>query len=135
MVLCAEKFIERLNAEGLRYSVNELDGGKVYISLGFGGRSTDFFFDGRDEGSHVAIRTIFDKCPEDRFAELIVVCNALNVEYRWVKFYVDKDNDIMVSDDAIVSPETAGEECFELLVHTISILNDVKPTLMRAIYS
>ena len=135
MVACAEMFVAKLNAENLKFSVRDLDDGGCCVSIGFGGKITNIFFDGDDDGSHVALRTVFEKCPADRVPDLLVVCNALNCKYRWLKFYIDSDNDIMVSDDAIVSAETAGAECYELLLRTVSILDDVKPMVMRAIYA
>ena len=48
---------------------------------------------------------------------------------------MDKDNDLVFHDDAILSPENAAEEAFELLIRTLKITDDVKPTFMRAIYA
>ena len=134
MNTCAEMFVAALNAKELNFNVNETEDA-VYVRVPFDGRVTHVIFDNRDNGVHVALRTVFEKCPADKVPDLLVACNALNVQYRWVKFCIDNDNDIMVEDDAIVSPETAGEECFELVIRTAQIINDVKPTLMRIIYS
>ena len=135
MVICAESFIAKLESLGLKYSTHDLDNGGTCISVMFDGRSTNVFFDGDDNGTHVALRTVFENCPADRIADMLIVCNSLNCRFRWVKFCVDKDNDIMVEDDAIVEPESAGEECMELLARTVGIIKDAKPTIMRAIYS
>ena len=134
MVLCAEIFTALLKTRDLHFTTNDLPDGGCCVSVPFDRRNTNFFFSGDDNGSHVAVRTLFESCPADRVPDLLVICNALNVKYRWVKFCIDKDNDIMVEDDAIVSPDTAGEECFELMARTVNILGEVKPIIMNGIY-
>ncbi len=135
MVVCAEMFVAKLRAKELTFNVSEMSDGDIRVMVPFSGKQFNAIFSGDDDGRRVAMRTVFEKCPEDRMADLLIVCNSLNVQYRWLKFCVDNDNDIMVEDDAILSPESAGEECFELLVRTASILDDVKPVIMRALYS
>ncbi len=135
MVICAEMFVETLRAKELQFDVRETEKGLCYVRFPYEGRITNVIFDSEDNGTHVALRTAFEKCPPEKVPDLLVVCNALNVQYRWLKFCVDDDNDIMVEDDAIVNPETAGEECFELLLRTVQILSEVKPSIMRAIYA
>lgn len=134
MVTCAEVFTALLTARELHFTVNDLPDGGCCVSVPFDRRNTSFFFSGDDDGKHVAVRTMFENCPADRIPDLLVICNALNVQYRWVKFCIDKDNDVMVEDDAIVNPDTAGEECFELLARTVDILKDAKPIIMAGIY-
>ena len=135
MVICAELFAAKMKAEGIRFNVIDRDDGGCVLSVPFEDRTTNVFFDGDNNGTHPALRTVFEHCPAEKIADVLVVCNELNVKYRWVKFCIDNDCDIMVEDDAIVSPESAGEELLELVFRTASIIKDVKPTIMRAIYS
>lgn len=135
MVICAEVFAEYLRARELAFDVRESESGLCYVRVPFEGRITNVIFENEDNGTHVALRTAFEQCPPEKVPDLLVVCNALNVQYRWLKFCIDDENAIMVEDDAIVSPETAGEECFELVLRTVQILQEVKPTIMRAIYA
>ncbi len=135
MVACAEAFKATLDSKEFIYDIAQRDDGGTVIGIVISNRRTCFFFDGDDNGTHAAVRTIFDKCPDDRLNDVLIVCNALNAQYRWLKFYIDKDNDIMVEDDAILTPETAGEECFELLARTANIIEKAKPQIMRALYS
>lgn len=134
MVICAESFAAKLKEEDIKFAVQELPNDRVCISIPFNGIMTNVFFDADDDGSRPAFRTMLEHCPDDRVADLLVVCNAMNNEYRWLKFCIDSDNDIMLEDDAIVTPENAGSECVELIYRTASIVKDVKPTFMRAIY-
>ena len=79
--------------------------------------------------------TCFESVPEDKFLEALIACNELNAQYKWVTFYIDKDKDIIVHDDAILNVETAAEEAFELLLRMLDITSDAKPVLMKAIYA
>ena len=136
MVINAELFTANLDSKGIKYMTDELpDNGTVVTVMSKAG-ATHVFFDSDDDGQHVAFRTRLESCPEDKVADMLMVCNVLNGKYRWLKFYVNlDDNNIMVEDDAILSPETAGEECFELLGRTVNILDEVKPLIMKVIYA
>ena len=134
MVTNAEMFIATLEARGLKYTTNDLGNGGVAVGVMFDYIMTHVIFDGRDDGSHVAFRTRLEGCPADKMTDIIVLCNSLNEKYRWEKFYISSDGNIRVEDDAIVTPETAGEECFELLIRTVQIIKDVRPTIMKAMY-
>ena len=132
MLLSAQLFIEDLKSKNLQFNARELDD-EVVVSFPYDGKVTNFIFSGED-GKYVSMFTMFESIPADKVGDLLVVCNNLNATYKWLKFFVDKDNDLMVQDDAILSPESAAEECFELLVRRTNILKDVKSAIMRAIY-
>ena len=134
MVTCAEAFTANLDSKEIRYTVCERENGGIIIQVPFSGKVTNVIFDGDDNGTHPALRTVFETCPSDRIADVLVVCNQMNQRFRWVKFYVDNDSDVMIEDDAIVTPENAGEELFELLIRTVNIMKDAKPSIMRAMF-
>ena len=134
MNVCAGNFINYLKERDFTFNVKEKEGTDTTVTFPYQGKMTSFAFTG-DDGCYVSIHTVYENVPEEKFADLLIVCNELNTEYRWLKFYVDTDNDLMVEDDAILEPETAADECFELLVRRINILDDVKPRIMRAIYA
>ena len=132
MLLAAQLFMEDLESKQLRYSFREVND-DVVVNFPYDGKFTNFVFSGND-GCYVSMYTVFESCPPEKIADMLVLCNALNAKYKWLKFYIDKDNDIMVEDDAIVTPENAAAECFELLARRINILKEVKPEIMRLIY-
>ncbi len=135
MIDSAQMYIAKLKAEELKYTTRDLPDGSIVVSVMFNMVFTHAIFQSNDNGKHVAFRTQLESVPAEKVNDMLVVCNSLNMRYRWLKFYLDKDNDIMVEDDAIVSPETAGEECFELLIRTAGIIKEVKPFIMKAIYA
>lgn len=133
MLACAELFKAVLDSKDFNYNYKDL-GEEDVISFPYQGKVANCFFSG-DDGEYVSIYLVFDRVPEDRTADAIFVCNELNCKYKWVTFYVDKDNDLMFHDDAILSVENAGSECLELLVRMLDIAGDVKPVIMKAFYA
>ena len=134
MNICAELFVAKMDTVNVHYTVSERED-KVIIRVPFDGYSTTVVLDNDDDGTHPALRTVLENCPDDKIADVIYVCNQLNMKFRWVKFYVDSDGDVMIEDDAIVSSENAGEELLELVYRTASIIKEAKPSIMRAIYA
>ena len=93
-----------------------------------------FFFD--PEGGSVNIK-VFEICKpdEEKLMNMYVAINELNNSYRWIKLYLDDDNEVTASGDAIINEDTAGEECFEILIRYLSILDEAYPTLMKAMWA
>lgn len=95
----------------------------------------------------VAILVLFDKngknlvqfvCTEvanfkdNKYAAGLVLCNSLNAKYRWCKFYLDKDSDLLVEADALVEINTVGSECAEMVSRMVDIIDGAYPDIMRA---
>ncbi len=133
MLLCAQLFMEDMKTKEINFQMKEISEDELVIAVPFEGKLTQMFFSGPD-GRYVAIYTVYESVPADKVTDLYVVCNQLNASYKWLKFFLDKDNDIVVQDDAIVSPESAAGECFELLLRRAVILKEVRPAIMRAIF-
>ena len=72
---------------------------------------------------------------EYKLPDALLACNEMNCRFKWVTFSLDRDNDIVMHDDAILSPANAAEEAFELLVRILKIGDQVKPELMKIIYA
>lgn len=68
----------------------------------------------------------------DKYAPGVVVCNSLNNKYRWVKFYLDDECDLMVGADAIVDMDTVGPVCCEIVQRMVDIIDAAYPDIMRA---
>lgn len=134
MNICAQAFANNLDSKNLTYSVTRDDDSRTVISFPYKQRRTSIIFAG-EEGIQCQFQTVIESVPEDKVMDLIVVCNSLNTQYRFVKFVVDSDNDLMNYSDAILTPETAGDECFEVLLRSLQIIEEAKPTFMKAIYA
>ena len=130
---CASLFVENLKSKKLNYQCGTDKDGDSVVEFPSQGKIAKIFFAG-DQGKYMSLYLVFEHVPADKVADVIFVCNDLNCRYKWVTFYVDKDNDVVFHDDAILSPSNAADEAFELLVRTLKIGDDVKPQIMRAIY-
>lgn len=131
---CASLFVETLKAKNLNFqSGTDRDGDSV-VEFPYQGKVTKIFFSG-DQGKYMSLYLVYERVPADKVADVIFTCNDLNCQYKWITFYVDKDNDVVFHDDAILSPSNAADEAFELLLRTLKIGDDVKPQIMRAIYA
>ena len=133
MLKCAELFVADLSSKNLHFDSYDSNDASI-VKFPYDNRTTTCVFKGED-GTYLSIYTVFERVPEDKYADVLIVCNSLNAKYKWLKFYIDEDNDIMVEDDAILTVATAAEECFELLMRRLNIMNESKPEVMRAIYS
>lgn len=131
---CAELFVDLLKSEDLKFQTATDGDGDTVVSIAFQGKPSTIFFSG-DTGNYLSIYTVFEHIPDDKLADVIFTCNELNAQYKWVTFYVDKDNDLVLHDDAILSIDDAAAESFELLLRMIKIAEDVKPKIMKAIYA
>ena len=131
---CAQAFVELLQAKNLNFQSGSMDNGHSVVDFPYQGKVAKLIFSG-DAGEYLSIYMVYERVPEEKLADVIFTCNDLNCEYKWITFYVDKDNDVILHDDAILSAENASEEAFELLVRMVKIGEDIKPIIMKAIYA
>ena len=68
----------------------------------------------------------------DKYAAGLLACNDANKQYRWVRFYIDGDNDVVAAADAIVSEESVFDETIELIVRMLNIVDELYPSFMKA---
>lgn len=134
MNACAELFVKNLKSKNLNFATADTDRGDTVVDFPYQGKVTKLIFSG-ETGEYCSFYLVYERVPEDKVADVIFTCNELNAEYKWVTFYVDKDNDLVIHDDAILSVESAAEEAFELLVRMLKITDDLRPRIMKAIYA
>lgn len=134
MNLCAQRMKENLESKKLNFRCGTTKDGDSVIEFPYEGKIARMFFCG-DEGRYLSVYEVYEHVPKEKTADVIFVCNDLNVQYKWVTFYVDKDNDVVLHLDAILEPSTAAEDAFELLVRLLNIGDEVKPVIMKAIYA
>ena len=127
-----------MDSKSMRYQ--ESNDGKV-LKVGIGGLknkgSVDIlvFFD--DDDTSVGIRC-FNICsvPENKKQDIYKVCSQQNHRFRWVKFYVgSEDNSVSAEDDAVIQPESCGEEIFELILRMAGVVDEAYPIFMKALWS
>ena len=97
------------------------------------------FFSQDDDHNDVQMRItgILCKVEKEKRAAMLEACNRINSEMRFLKFYLDKDGDVMGQADlpAAASEDCAGECCFELFVRSMQILDRCYRYFPEAYYS
>lgn len=131
---CAELFVELLKSKNLNFQSGVDKDGDSVVEFPYQGKVLKVFFCG-NEGQYMSMYLVYERVPADKLTDLIFACNELNSQYKWVTFYVDRDNDIVLHDDAILSVENAADEAFELLLRILKIGEDNKAKIMRLIYA
>lgn len=131
-----QRFTNYLDMKGVKYTVdNEY---KLHVSFSADNTSSivvNVIFDKEGNGIVRFVVWSIGKFPESKIGAGMVACNELNKKYRWVKFYIDADDEGCAEMDAIVDEETAGQECHELLYRVVNIVDEAYPDIMRALYA
>ena len=131
------QFMRYMGLQGIRYS--ELT--ETTVSVGF---TTDnvpsvtvlvsFDSDGNGyaEFGSYGIGTVK---ADEKYANALVLCNDLNKQYRWVKFYIDDDRSIVAKADAILDYDSAGSECLEIVNRMVGIIDSSYSQFMKLMWS
>lgn len=119
-----DQFGDDMEVIQARYSADNVD--RVEVRL---------FFD--EDNRSVAVRSFnICKVAEARKPAIYETCSKLNDKFRWVKFYVDEDdNTVTAAMDAIIQLDSCGEESKELILRTVGIVDDAYPELMKALWA
>lgn len=121
-----EAFAKKLDAEKIKYDLHQ-EKPIVYISYkgdNFDGLTFTFIFD--DDGKSFALRVFsIEKFTPDQLPDAYEFCNSMCYAYRWLRFYVDSDNEFTAALDAVIDENNTGDVCYELLSRSVSIVDDV----------
>lgn len=138
MNTCALSFMNYLNKGDIKYSV--LDSNKIAIN--FSGKNcssirTIFSFSDENLDVSVHVASIAEVEKENERKQLVAhsLCNTLNSNMRWLKFYINSDNEIVAESDAIISPDTAGDVCTMLLMKTVEVVDSTYPVIMTSLWT
>lgn len=63
------------------------------------------------------------------------LCNALHNQYRWLKFYLDEDLDLIACLDTYFDENTCGFFCSDLVGRSVSIIDEVYPQIASALWA
>jgi len=128
-------FIEYMDENDIKY--NDVD--DFCVSVTYGGENmktiTVYAFfdkDGDEMVQFCCMEIAGFKSNEDAG---IAACNAVNAKYRWTKFYIDGDGDLMCDIDAYLDENSCGEVCMNLVRRMVNIVDEVYPTFMRALWA
>jgi len=125
-------FAAYLDEQGVLYDVNPDTGS---ITIGYACENVDGLFAlvRFDDDSPIATIVSWDLgnvgTDPANIASAILACNDMNGTYRWVKFYVDGDNDIAARIDSYIDESTCGEMCLAYVKRLIEVMDAAYPTL------
>ncbi len=138
MLNTAMRFMSECDSAGLKYrDSRDLDDGNSLVVCGVSGKNNaryDVLFIFDKDGHSVSLRVFgLVTSPEEKWAAMLDAVNSVNATYRWLKFFM-KDDRVNVQCDAIISDETSGKVCVELLVRTMRIVDEAYPRFMRVLW-
>ena len=131
-------FETALDQRGIKYA--ELDNAaQPAVRIGYNMENMShldvfFWFDKDGETMHFGSGVIAH-VPENKTDVALRAINAANVNYRWLTFFLDKDNDIVASGDQVLVPNVVGDTCHELLSRTLSICDEAYSSFMKALWA
>ena len=135
----ATAFIIKLESEEIKFETRELDAGIDVITIRGAGNNCPriqiaLIFD--KDGKSLVVRCYsICRVPEDKRGAVLESINSFSAEYRWMKFYIDSDNEITCETDMQVNVDTAAESCFEMLIRIMRFSDEAYPKFMKTIWS
>ena len=125
------------DSKGLHYEILGDDEEVIHFGLPMENREgIMLFLFFAPDGTSVSIRN-FDlvKIPEGKKAQAIMVCNELNLHFKWVKFaYDDERKCIQATDDAVIQLDSCGDEVLRCSIQLMRVCDEAYPLIMKAIY-
>ena len=139
MVYRATKAIaEAFEAKGIKHEIQELSKTSA-VKASFNAKNAPSItvrFISSDDDSDVSVRIFsFVKVPENKTDAMLVMLNDLNKRFRYVRFRLDSDNEVMVSYDMAVATADVGNIANEILLRIVKIADEAYPDLMKALWS
>lgn len=124
--------------KGIRYTDVSQDGAHM-LKVGFGLENIKslqlFVFVDSDGKSYVLRSGVIASVPAEKRDVVIKLLNDLNMRFRWIRLFIDDDNDIMAQEDIDFTPADAPDLPVLSLMRAASILDDEYPEIMRAIWA
>lgn len=127
-------FMKYMDREGIKY----VDRDEHVLRVTYSGDNLKtipvyVFFD-KDDDPYVQFKCWEIANFKGKEGKGIFTCNNINKEYRWVKFYLDDDADVIASADAMVDYDTCGKICMSLVRRVVNITDEAYPQFAKAMW-
>ena len=122
------------NDAGLKHDVQQIGDQSVLITgmTGQGNTYRFIFVKGNDGGNDVALRIVkISHCASYQYDNAREALNELQLKYRFLRFTIDKDGDIIAEYDFPTSYEDIGKGAVEMCLRLTLILDNCISTLQR----
>lgn len=140
----ARSFMALLDERGYRYDYlheTEGDNRDGMVALSFGGGSFSFAsirvyvdFDynnaGKGDSIHIWSSGMVPFPPEKRLAALEAI-NQVAIKKRFVRYFLDRDGDLMADTDCWIGEDSAAERAFDELTAFVSVIDDTYVELQK----
>jgi hypothetical protein len=133
----AQAFVDKLTGKGIQCDHKDtVDGGDL-ISVWFSGSEPNVKYEILvviDKAESSVIIRCYGIYPvaKNKRTPMLKALNQLNMNYRWVKFYLDEDSEVAAGADAIINPHTAADVTYEMVVRTLNIIDDGYAQIKKA---
>lgn len=134
--MAAKMFGSYLESKDVKFQSVEDD----ILRVGWGlqvGSSISIFFHFQNEDTSVHLEGLdFVKIPEDKYDMIYKLLNELNDRYKHVKFVLNAETGMVAArDDDVIQLDTCCEECWELMIRMVQIVEDAYPIFMKALWA
>jgi len=133
MSMYKQLFMQYMDANGIKYTDCDEHAVRVAYTGEYLKAIPIFVFFDRDGDPLTAFKCWEIASFKDKRDRAIVVCNELNSKYRWVKFFVNDENNIVADADAMLDASTCGEECMSIVRRLVSIIDESYLMIMKAL--
>lgn len=125
-----------MESKGIK-SIAMLKEDLLRIGWDFEGGSMDIFLKFDESDTHVHLEGInFIKVPEGKYDAMYKVLNECNDQYTHVKFVLDtQEGQLNARDDDVIQLDSCGEECFELMIRMLKVVEAAYPKFMKVMWS
>lgn len=126
------------NEKNLKCEAHEI-GDLSLIDMGFTANNLTFklrFISSSDKDSVKCLTDNIAHVPENKRPDALELLNALNSEYKFLKFTMDKSGNICAQYDLplCITDNLLEESAFEIVIRTNSIIDDAYPKIMKVIW-
>lgn len=140
MLPIAQTFVDALDKVKLKHKdVQQLAGGESMVVVGINGKNTSydvlFIFDTKGDTVSIRVPRLVVGCPEDKTLNMLDAINDVNAKFRWLKLYMDKNQNIVAQADAYANDSVDENICVKLLIRFGNIIDECYPTLMHALWA
>jgi len=137
MMYQATKEIRKVFEEkGLKFEKFETEDSSA-IQLTFNGHNVEGakirFFSTDNEADVAMFAFNIIHCPVGGEFKLLTTLNQLNKHYRYVKFYLDAENDVCVSFDLLLATPNVGYACYEIAMRAMRVIDAAYPVIREGI--
>lgn len=135
--IAVQQIRDAFGKANIKYRVNHFgDQWEVVVPVSGKQSQFDIKFLCKDSGGAVAVRVFSLAHIEDsKLAQVYPLLNKFQGTYRFLRFTLDKDNDLKLEYDMTISTPNVGEASVELVIRTMNIVDDLYPELMKCIWS